>query len=126
MTVERESEAPKVNTGRLSKLACWILQNTGDGIDRADIVARHFGVDRLYCGFYVDPCFGPTERRRHDRQYRHAQPRVTMTVKRLAKRGLVRLVRHGKHVKRICLTDRGRAMSNALDNSNYSEIGDDK
>jgi hypothetical protein len=24
-----------------------------------DIVARYFGTKRLYCEFYVDPCFSP-------------------------------------------------------------------
>lgn len=117
---------PKVNTNRLSKLVCWILQNTGDdGIDRADVVAQYFGVDRLYCGFYVDPCFGPTERRWHDRRYRHGQPRVTMALKRLENRGLIRLVRRGKYVKRIRLTEIGETISNALDTSDNSKRSND-
>ena len=57
----------KVNGISLSDLACWILLNAGNGIDRADIVARYFDIERLYRGFYVDPCFRPKERRRHDR-----------------------------------------------------------
>ena len=49
MAVERESKAPKVNNANhLSQLARWILLNTGDdGIDRADVVAQYFGIDRF-------------------------------------------------------------------------------
>lgn len=107
-------KAPKVNN-RFSELAKWILSNTGDGIDRADIVAGYFSVERLYCGWYVDPCFNPKERRQHDRQHRYSQPRVTMTLKRLERRGLIHLIRPGKCIKKIRLTEMGRAVAEDLD-----------
>ncbi|TKJ38331.1 MAG: hypothetical protein CEE38_06120 [Planctomycetes bacterium B3_Pla] len=116
---------PKVNTDRLSKLACWILQNTGDGIERGEIVARFYGLERLYCHFYVDPCFGPKQRREHERKFRYAQPRVTMALKRLENRGLIRLIRHGKYVKRIRLTEEGETISNTLDNPDNSKKSND-
>ena len=116
MPSESKYEGPKVNN-RFSELAKWILLNIGDGIDRADIVARYFGIERLYCGFYVDPCFRPKERRRHNHLYRHSQPRVTMTLKRLERRGLIHLIRHGKYVKRIRLKEKGKAVAKELSNN---------
>ena len=116
---DRSSEAnlgkTKVNN-RFSELGRWILRNTGDGIERGDIVARFYGLEKLYCHFYVDPCFRPKERREYDCKYRYAQPRVTMTLKRLEKRGLVHLIRPGgKYVKRIRLTEEGKAVAEELD-----------
>ncbi len=120
---DRPSEAKlaktKVNLNglnRLSELARWILQNTGDGIERGDIIAKYFGIERLYCGFYLDPCFRPKERRRHNRRYRYSQPRVTMTLKRLHQRGLVQLIRHGRYVKEVHLTTEGILMAQKLNN----------
>lgn len=127
MSAEHQLKARKVNTtGRLSRLARWIVLNTGDGIDRADIVARYFGIERLYFGFYTDPCFGPKQRREHDRKFRRANPRVTMALKRLEKAGLVRLIRRDKNVKRIYLTGKGVTVSNALDNSDRSRGSNDR
>jgi len=113
MPSEPKLAKTKVNN-RLSKLARWILCNTGDGIERGEIVARFYGLRRLYCNFYVDPCFPPKQRREHNRWSRYAQPRVTMTLKRLEKRGLVQLIRHGKCVKRVCLTEEGKAVAEEL------------
>jgi len=127
MPLETKLKKTKVNPNslnRLSELAKWILCNTGDGIDRADIVARYFGIERLYCGFYLDPCFRPKERRRHNRQYRYGQPQVTMTLKRLEKRGFVCLTRHRKYVKKVCLTEKGKAVAEQLDRTadTYGDI----
>jgi hypothetical protein len=118
---EDNLRVPKVNLKRISKLSCWILQNTGDGIERGEIVARFYKLPRLYCKFYVDPCFGPKQQREHDRKFRYAQPRVTMALKRLEKRGLIQLIRHGKYVKRICLTEKGKTISNELNTSENSK-----
>ena len=115
MPLEREFNASKVNNiSHLSQLGRWILANAGDGIDRADIVARYFGIQRLYCNFYVDPCFSQKERRRHSHRYRYSQPRVTMTLKRLERRGLVHLIRHGKYVKEVNLTEKGTLIADKL------------
>jgi len=115
MPTESKYEVQKVNNTRhLSRLAMWILLNAGQGIERANIVAKYFNIERLYCGFYVDPCFRPKERRRHNGIYRHSQPRVTMTLKRLEQRGLVRLIRHGKYVKEVCLTEKGKLTTQKL------------
>jgi len=121
MPSEDNLRVPKVNLKRISKLSCWILQNTGDGIERGEIVARFYKLPRLYCKFYVDPCFGPKQQREHDRKFRYAQPRVTMALNRLEKRGLIQLIRHGKYVKRICLTENGKTISNELNTSENSK-----
>lgn len=116
---ERNLESRKVNSKRPTELAKWILLNIGDGIDRADIVARYFNIGRLYCGYYVDPCFSPKERCRHSRRYRYSQPRVTMTLKRLERRGLVRLIRRKQYVKKVQLTDKGKAIARELKSSEH-------
>jgi len=122
MPIETKYRVQKVNTtGHLLPLAEWTLLNASDGIDRADIVARYFGIERLYQGFYLDPCFGPKQRREHDHKLRRANPRVTTTLKRLEKLDLVRLIRRGKYVKRVYLTEKGRAMSKILNNSDRSK-----
>lgn len=113
--LERKFKTRKVNnTDHLSKLSRWILANAGDGIARADIVAMYFNIERLYCGFYLDPCYSPNERRRHRRRYRYSQPRGTMTLKRLEQRGLVHLVRRKQYVTKVELTDRGQAVAREL------------
>jgi len=121
MPSEDNLRVPKVNLKRISKLSCWIFQNTGDGIERGEIVAGFYGLPRLYRHFYVDPCFGPKQRREYDRKFRYAQPRVTMALKRLEKRGLIQLICHGKYVKRIRLTERGKTISNELNTSENSK-----
>ena len=113
MPSESKYEDQKVNS-RFSELAKWILLNTGDGIDRADIIARYFEIGRLYCGYYVDPCFTSKEHRKHENKYRHAQPRVTMTLKRLEQIGLVRVIRRHRYVKAVQLTDKGKAYAQKL------------
>jgi DNA-binding transcriptional ArsR family regulator len=123
MTSDMNIEKTKVNT-RLSELARWILLNAGDGIERGDIIAGFYEVERLYIGCYLDPCFRPKERREHDRQNRYAQPRVTMTLKRLEKRGFVCLIRHRKYVKEVRLTEKGKAVAEELDRTadTYGDI----
>jgi len=114
---DRSSESKLAKTkvnNRLSKLARWILCNTGDGIKRGEIVARFYGLQRLYCNFYVDPCFRPKEHRDHNCRSRYAQPRVTMTLKRLERRNLVQLIRHGKYAKEIRLTEMGKTVAEEL------------
>ena len=104
----------KVNTIFLSDLARWILLHTGDGIDRAEIVQKFYGLERLYRGWYVDPCFTAKEIFEHERLNRHAQPRVSMTLKRLEKRGFVRLIRRRRYVKKVLLTAQGKTVVEEL------------
>jgi hypothetical protein len=114
MPSETKLKKAKVNPNslnRLSELARWILRHTGDGIERGEIVARFYGLERLYCNFYVDPCYRTKERREHERRHRYAQPRVTMTLKRLDQRGLVQLCWHGKYVKEVRITSKGKAVA---------------
>lgn len=107
----------KINTkglNRLSNLAKWILVNAGDGIKRGEIVERYFGIERLYCGFYVDACYSIREKRRRQRRCRHVQPQLSMTLKRMEQRGLVQLIRPRRYVKKIYLTSAGKTLAEQL------------
>lgn len=104
----------KVNRTHLSSLMKFILANAGDGIERSELVASFFRLQRRYVGWYTDPCLAPRRKREHERRYRRAQPSITRTLKRLESRGLVQLLRHGKVVKEVRLTPEGKAIANAL------------
>jgi hypothetical protein len=98
----------------LSELARWILLHTGDGTDRGQIAEGFFKLERLYCGWYVDPCYNPKVRRERDSKYKKAQPLITKTLWRLQRLRLVELIKHGKCVKKIRLTAAGKAVVQQL------------
>lgn len=108
----------KVNQKHLSKLMRSVLGciDSADGtIERGELVAAHYDVGgRRYRSFYVDPCFGKTESRRYNRCYKRAQPAISRCLKKLESRGLVRLIRHRKYVKKIELTAEGRMLVESL------------
>ena len=103
-------EGRKVNQKHLSKLMRDILGciDSADGIERGQLVASLYGLERRYCGHWTDPCMRPKELREYERLYRKKQPVITRTLCRLAKRGLVRLIRHGKYIKKIELTSEAK------------------
>ena len=104
----------KVSQKRLSKLMRFILVNTGDGIERAEIIAKYYNLDRRYCKFFTDPCFSRQEKRQFDRRFRRAQAAVTKSLDRLEHRGLVELVRRKQYVKDVQLTSAGRIVRQSL------------
>lgn len=124
MCSESKCEGQEVNNKRLSDLAKWILVNTGDGIKRGEIVERYFGIERLYCGFYVDACYSIREKRRRQRRCRHVQPQLSMTLKRMEQRGLVQLIRHQQYVKKVCLTTKGDILAQQLKSNEDSNNND--
>jgi len=112
MIVATKSRSPKVaKTRRLSPLARWILQHAGTDIDRGEIAEGFYGLERFYCGAYVDPCLTRKEARERYIKDRRAQPAITKTLKRLESLGLVELVRRPRYVKKIRLTARGEILA---------------
>ena len=107
---EVNSGSQKVNRKRLSRLMSNILAHVDgdDGIERGELVASLYNVERRYCGHWTDPCMRPKELREYERRYRRAQPTITRALKKLESRGLVRLIRHQRYVKKVILTAHGR------------------
>lgn len=124
MSPEAKYESQKVNNRRLSELAKWILVNTSDGIKRDEIVEGYFGIERLYCGFYVDPCYSIREKRRRQRRCRRVQPQLSMTLKRMENRGFVQLIRQQQYVKKVCLTTKGEILAQQLKSNEDSNNND--
>ena len=114
MRLEAKYEGQKVANVQLTALACWILQHTAEGIERGRIAEGFFGLERRYCGWFTDPCFGPNKKRTYEQAYRHAQPRITKTLKRLEKLGLIHLIRERAYVKHVTLTEEGREIARQL------------
>ena len=110
MTSDAKYRSQKVNLTHFSKLARWILLNTGDGIERGQITEDFFGIERLYCGWYVDPCYTSKEIRERANKSGKAQSLITKTLSRLEQLGLVRLVRRKQYVKAVELTQSGKAV----------------
>jgi DNA-binding transcriptional ArsR family regulator len=120
MTTESKYEGQKVNRNRLSILMRWILERTGNGIDRGQIVEGFYGLERRYRKWYTDPCFTPKKKCEYERRYRLVQPVVSRTLRRLEARGLVQSTRHGRYAKRIQLTAEGALIAKELTET-YSE-----
>ena len=108
-----------VNQKHLSRLM-WDILTYIDGsecVDRGELVAAFYNIGgRKYCGYYVDPCFSKPQNRKYNRCYRRAQPAITRCLKKLESRGLVKLLRHGRYVKRITLTPKGRTLAGKIRN----------
>ena len=92
----------------------FVLLNTGDGIERAEIIAQYYRLSRRYCKHYTDPCFSQREQREFDERFRRAQAAVTKLLDRLEKRGLVELLRCRQYVKRVRLTSNGELVAHTL------------
>lgn len=112
--LHRRLRSRKVAKIHLSRLAHWILQHAGAGIARSAIAEGLYGIEPLYCGYYVDPCL--SARARQDRQIkcRRIQPRITKTLRCLESHGLVELIRERRYVKSVQLTRKGRRLANEL------------
>ena len=112
MSSQPMSGIQKVNQKHLSGLMKAILAHIDetDGIERGEIVERVFGLERRYCRFYTDPCMRPKEKQDFERRYRCVQPVVSRCLRKLENRGLVRLIRHGRYVKKVDLTLQGRML----------------
>jgi len=93
---------------RLSKLQRWILHHAGEGMERSRIAEGYFGLQRRYVGWYTDPYMSRNVKKKYEARYRRRQPAITKSLLRLEDRGLVKLVRHGRCVKAVELTDVGR------------------
>lgn len=106
---QRKYRSPKVSHKRLSRLMRAVLSHIDidKGVERGELVECIFGLPRWYRGYFTDPCVSANEKRKYERHYRRAQPVLTRCLRKLENRGLVRLTRHGRYVKRINLTPQG-------------------
>lgn len=106
---QRRYKSRKVSHKRLSRLMRAVLSyiDIDKGVERGEIVECIFGLQRRYCGYFTDPCMSLNEKRKYEHRYRRAQPVLTRCLRKLENRGLVRLIRHGRYVKRISLTPQG-------------------
>ena len=114
MYTETNYIGQKVSRNRLSNLMKFILVNVGDGADRGEIFSHYYGLSRRYCSFYTDPCLRGKEHRDYEKLYCKKQPVFSKALKRLAEKGLIQLIRHGRYVKEIQLTQEGSLLTNEL------------
>ncbi len=114
MPSESKYEGQKVNQNHLSALMKFILLNADTGTQRGEITEKFYGLERRYCGYYSDPCLRGEEKLRYDRRYRRAQPAISKALSKLEKRGLVQLIRLGRYVKEVCLTEKGTLLAQKL------------
>lgn len=113
---EANVEIQKVNQKHLSKLMRDILNHIDidHGIDRGQLIAVLYGLERRYCGWSVEPCMRPKQLRAYTRLYLKKQPTLTRALNRLENKGLVRLIRKAKYVKVIELTPKGKIIVECL------------
>ena len=114
LAIDRQSHAEYgaqiVESHRSSQLARWILLNIGKGITRSRITKGFFEIEPFYCGWHVDACLTPEEKKKRDKKCRKAQPLITKTLDRLEQRGFVTLIRRRRNVKEIRLTKKGQKL----------------
>jgi len=116
-------EKQKLSQKHLSSLMKFILLNADGGIQRGEIIERFYGLERRYCGYYSDPCLRGKQKSHYERQYRRAQPAISKALRRLEKRGLVRLIRRGRYVKEVCLTEKGSILTQILNKDGSGNHG---
>ena len=115
MPSELKYEMQKVSQqNHISALMRFILLCADGGIQRGEITERFYGLERRYSGYYTDPCLRGKQKSRYDCQYRRAQPAISKALRRLEKRGLVRLIRRGRYVKEVCFTEKGSLLAQIL------------
>jgi len=118
MPPESKYEGQKVSQNHLSSLMKCILLSADGGTQRGEIAENFYGLERRYCGgYYVEACLRGRQKDDYDRRYRRAQPAISKALKRLEERGLVRLVRFGRYVKEVCLTEKGTLWAQKLGRS---------
>ena len=114
MPLESKYEKQKLSQNHLSPLMKFILLNAVGGIQRGEIAEKFYELERRYCGHYTDPCLRGKHKSDYEHQYRRAQPAISKALRRLEKRGLIRLVRHGRYVKEVHLTQKGSLLTQIL------------
>jgi len=114
MPPELKYETQKLSHKHLSALMRFILLNAGSGFQRSEITERFYGLERRYFGYYVDNFLHGRQKINYERRYQRAQPAISKALRRLEKRGLVQLVRHGPYVKEIFLTEKGKFTAQTL------------
>jgi len=72
-----------------------------------------------------DLYFESCQQRLFDRRYHRAQSAISKALNRLEARGLVRLIRHAQYVKKLELTENGRAMAEELNHDMAYERSND-
>jgi len=118
---EAKTRPQKVSRGALSAIMKSILVCIGSCMERGSLVESLYGLERRYRGWYTDPCFGEKEKQAYEQTYARIQPVVTRSLNRMEKRGLVTLMRHGRYVKWIALTDKGKVLAGELCEDNMRE-----
>jgi len=126
MPSQSKYENRKVSRNHLSALMRFILLNADGGIPRGEITERFYDLERRYSEYYTDPCLRGKRKSRYENRYRRAQPALSKALRRLEKRGLVRLIRRNKYVKSVHLTEKGKAISKTLDNYDDAKVIRDK
>jgi len=85
-----------------------------EGIERGEIAARIWGLERRYRHGDLDVYMNDWKRRQYECLYRQVQPLITQALQTLESRGMVRLVRHGRYVKFVHLTPEGLAVARGI------------
>lgn len=111
---EDKCGSQNLNRKWLSPVMRLILVHVRNGIERGALVERIYGLERRYCGYDADSCLRGKEKTDYKRRYRRAQPVLSRSLKRLEQRGLVNLTRHGRYIKGVVLTDKGKALADEL------------
>ena len=114
MPSQSKYEKQKLSQNHLSSLMKCILSNADGGIQRGEITEKFYGLERRYSGCYSDPCLRGKQKSDYERQYRRAQPAISKALRKLENRSLVRLIRHGKYVKGVWLTEKGMLVAQKL------------
>jgi DNA-binding PadR family transcriptional regulator len=122
MQTETNYSSSKVSRNRLSNQMKFILVNTGDGVARGEIFSRYYGLERRYCGYYTDPCLCGKSLQEFEQLYHGKQPVFSKSLKKLEKKGLVKLIKHGRYVKKIQLTPEGHLVAAELAQTNIEEF----
>jgi len=113
-----ESILTSEKVSRLSDLQLFILVNAANGLERGDIAELYYNLPRRYKRHYTDPCPTVKEGVDYNRRFRRAQSAITKSLMRLRNRGLVRLIRRHRYVKRIFLTPQGKQIVRELKQTN--------
>ena len=114
MPSELKYEIQKVSQKHLLALMIFILCSTDDKTERGEIAEGFYGLVHRYCGHYTDPCLRGKQKSYYELRYRRAQPAILKALRKLEERGLVRLIRRGRYVKEVCLTEEGFIISRYL------------
>ena len=126
MPSQSKYENRKVSRNHLSALMRFILLNADGGIQRGEITERFYGLERRYLGYFADPCLRGKQKSRYENRYRRAQPSISKALRKLEKRGLIRLIRRDKNVKHVHLTEKGKTMSKTFNDSDRSKTSNDR